>query len=101
VEPFAAGLDVVRRLRPISFNWKKDGRADIGLGAEDVAEVAPSFTFADDKGQVAGVQYERLNLLLINAVKEQQQQIERQQQQIEALTKLVCRSESQADICRK
>jgi hypothetical protein len=76
IAQFRSGLAIVRRLRPISFNWKEDGRRDIGLGAEDVAKVAPSFTVTDDKGAVTGVKYERLNLLLINAVKEQQKQIE-------------------------
>jgi hypothetical protein len=55
VHPFVSGLDIVRRLRPITFNWKQDGRPDIGLGAEDVAKVAPSFTFTDSKGEVTGV----------------------------------------------
>ena len=51
------------------------GDHDIGLGAEDVAKVAPSFTFTDRKGEITGVKYDRLNILLINAVKEQQKQI--------------------------
>ena len=85
VQPFRGGLDIVRRLRPITFDWKESGLPDIGLGAEEVAKVAPSFTFTDSKGEIAGVKYERLDLLLINAVKEQQQQIERQQKQIATL----------------
>ncbi len=79
------GLDIIRRLRPISFNWKEGGQPDIGLGAEDVAKVAPSFTFTNNRGEVTGVKYERLDLLLINAVKEQQQQLEQQRQQIAQL----------------
>jgi endosialidase-like protein len=47
VQPYVNGLNIIRELRLISFNWKKDGRPDIGLGAEDVAEVAPSLTFTD------------------------------------------------------
>ena len=85
VQPFRGGLDIVRRLRPITFDWKESGLPDIGLGAEEVAKVAPSFTFTNSKGEITGVKYERLDLLLINAVKEQQQQIERQQKQIARL----------------
>jgi hypothetical protein len=81
---------MVRALRPISFTWKEDGRPDIGLGAEDVAKVDPSLTFTGSDGEVAGVKYERLNMLLINSVKEQQAQIEDQQnvisQQQEAIS---------------
>ena len=76
VQPFLGGLDIVRRLRPITFTWKEGGQPDIGLGAEDVAKVAPAFTFIDNKGEITGVKYERLDLLLINAIKEQQNQIE-------------------------
>lgn len=77
VTRFSSGLDIVRRLQPISFDWKDGSGHDIGLGAEEVAKAAPSFTFTDNKGEVTGVKYERLNILLINAVKEQQKQIER------------------------
>jgi Chaperone of endosialidase len=77
VHSFRLGLDIVQRLRPISFNWKAGGRPDIGLGAEDVAQVAPSFVTTNDKGEVEGVKYDRLNILLINAVKEEQNEIEK------------------------
>jgi len=85
VQSFLGGLDIVRRLRPINFNWKESGLPDIGLGAEDVAKVAPSLTFVNSKGEAEGVKYDRINVVLINAIKEQQQQIERQQKQIATL----------------
>ena len=77
VHSFRLGLDIVQRLHPISFNWKEGGRPDIGLSAEDVAQVAPSFVTTNDKGEVEGVKYDRLNIVLINAVKEQQNEIEK------------------------
>ena len=86
VQPFSGGLDIVRRLRPISFDWRDGSGHDIGLGAEDVARVAPSLTVTDDKGEVAGVKYDRLNLLLINALKEQQAQIDSLRTQNASLT---------------
>jgi hypothetical protein len=55
---------------------------DIGLGAEDLAKVIPSLTFTNSEGEVEGVKYERLNLLLINTIQEQQVQIEEQQERI-------------------
>jgi len=39
IAPFASGLDVVHRLRPISFTWKDGGLRDVGFGAEDVAAI--------------------------------------------------------------
>ena len=114
VRPYPHGLDIVRHLRPISFDWKEDGRTDIGLGAEDVARVAPTLTFTNEQGEPIGVKYEKLSLLLINALQEQQAQIERQrelierqdalavrrQQELNALKKLVCRSHRRARLCR-
>ena len=70
VRPYRQGLDIVQRLRPISFIWKADGRADYGLGAEDVARVAPELAFTDNQGEPLGIKYEKLSLLLINAVQE-------------------------------
>jgi hypothetical protein len=85
VKAFRDGLDIVRRLRPISYNWKENGLPGIGLGAEDVAEVAPSLVVTDSKGKPEGVKYERLNMVLINAVKEQQEQLQHQQKLIDEL----------------
>jgi hypothetical protein len=88
LQPFTSGLDVVRRLRPISFNWKESELPDIGLAAEEVAQVEPSFVFRNSKGEPEGVKYERLNMALINAVQEQQKEIDglkEQRKEIEQL----------------
>jgi hypothetical protein len=87
VTQFRGGLDIIRRLKPISFDWKDGSGRDIGLGAEDVAKVAPSLTLTNSQGEVAGVKYERFNVILINAVKDQQAQIEKQQAMIASLQK--------------
>lgn len=87
--PFTAGLSLIDKLRPIVFTWKENGASDIGLAAEDVAAVEPMLTFSNEKGEVEGVKYAQLNVFFVNAIKEQQAQIERQQAQIDKLTKLV------------
>jgi endosialidase-like protein len=76
VAPFNSGLDLLRRLRPISFTWKTDGSRDLGLGAEDVAQVEPLLITHNDQGEIEGVKYDRLSIVFINAIKEQQAQIE-------------------------
>ena len=101
VEPFSGGLEVIKRLKPISFKWKADGTNDIGLNAEDVAEFAPLLVSRNDKGEVEDVKEGSLNLLLINAVEEQQKQFEAQQQQIDALKKLICAANPKAEVCRE
>ncbi len=84
INTFASGLDLIRRLRPVSFNWKEGGLLDLGLVAEEVAEVEPLLTSTNAKGDVEGVKYDRIGVVLVNAVKEQQAQIETQTAQIEA-----------------
>ena len=75
--------------------------ADMGLVAEDVAAIEPLLTTTNDKGQVEGVKYDRVGVVLVNAVQEQQRQIEAQQKQIKSLTKIVCAMKPKADICRQ
>ena len=79
--PYIGGLEIIDRLKPITFTWKQYGTRDVGLAAEDVAAVEPFFTFNNNKGDVEGVKYDRLSVVFINAFKEQQAQIQNQQQQ--------------------
>ena len=66
---------------------------DIGLGAEEVEKVESLLTFRNDKGEIEGVKYSQLNVVLINAVKQQQVHIE-------ALKKLVCADHPNAEVCK-
>ena len=70
VSPFRGGLETVLKLRPIKFTWKESRQDDLGLAAEDVARVAPELTLTGADGAPTGVRYERLNILLINAVRQ-------------------------------
>ena len=121
ISRFGYGLDLVQRLSPITFDWKQGGMHDLGLGAEDVAKIEPLLVSYNDKGQVEGVKYDRIGVVLVNAVKEQQSQIESQQKQIktqqaeidmqqkqakaqqseiDALRSLVCARNRRAKVCR-
>ncbi len=75
VARFAGGLDIVNRLRPITFTWKDHPERDLGFGAEDVAAVEPLLVTHNAKGEIEGVKYDRLSAVLINAVQQQQLQI--------------------------
>jgi hypothetical protein len=101
IRPFNGGLALVDRLRPIAFAWKADGSREVGLGAEDVAKVDPRLTFNNNKGEVEGVKYGQLTAVLINAIKEQQAQIERQQAQIDALKREVRRQGRHTFVTRR
>ena len=82
INPFVSGLSLIKQLRPVSFNWKANNQADLGLVAEDVAAVEPLLTTVNEKGETEGVKYDRLGVVLVIAVQEQQIQIEAQQKEI-------------------
>ncbi len=82
MQTFIGGLDIVRRLRPITFTWKDSGLRDVGFGAEEVEKIEPLLTTRNAKGEIEGVKYGQLTTVLVNAVKEQQAQIEAQRQQL-------------------
>jgi hypothetical protein len=94
--PFAFGMSIINRLQPISFTWKDGGMRDLGLGAEDVQKVEPLLVTTNAQGLVEGVKYDRITVVLVNAIKELQQQlaaqqahIEQQRDQIEKLQKRI------------
>ncbi len=107
VNYFRSSLDLIRKLRPVSFNWTVGGMADIGLVAEEVAEIEPLLTTTNDKGEIEGVKYDRVGVVLVNAVNEQQQLIEtlqktvlEQKHAIEELRKIVCSMRPEDRACR-
>ena len=83
--PFDGGLELVKRFRPVTFDWKERGEHDLGLIAEEVAEIEPLLVTHNRDGEIEGVKYDQVTMALINAVKEQQAQIQQQQRQIETL----------------
>jgi hypothetical protein len=82
IEPFASGMNLLNKLQPITFRWKSNDAADLGFGAEDVAKVEPLLVTHNAKGEVEGVKYDRITAVLVNAIKEQQAQIEALQKKV-------------------
>jgi hypothetical protein len=114
INSFRSGLSLIKQLRPVSFNWRANNQADFGLVAEEVNRVEPLLTTTNEKGEIEGVKYDRVGVVLVNAVQEQQtqidslekqnqaqqKQIERQQKQIDSLKQIVCSMNPQANICK-
>jgi Chaperone of endosialidase len=107
VRPLAAGLDVVRRLQPITFSWRDTGLRDLGFAAEAVAAVEPLLATYGENGEVEGVKYGQLTAILVNALHEQQEQIAllqtrvaSQRLELTALRRLVCRANPDDELCR-
>jgi len=106
---------MVLSLRGVTFDWRREefpalnftaGRS-VGFVAQEVERVVPEAVTRDAEG-FRSVAYSHLTPVLVEAVKEQQAQIENQQklietqqQQIEALKKLVCATNRDAGICKQ
>jgi len=122
INDFHSGLNIIGRLRPVTFNWTADNKPDLGLVAEEVAEADENLVIRNEKGEVEGVKYDRVGVVLVNAIKEQQQQIgatEKQNQQlkgqlemqqkqldeqkkeIELLKQFVCSQIPAAGVCKE
>ena len=72
--PLTASLDIVSKLKPVSFDWKSDNKHDTGLIAEQVQEILPHIVSKTD-GVVQGLDYAKIVPYLIGAIHELQQEI--------------------------
>ncbi len=77
--------DIISQLRGVTFNWHKDGRADVGLIAQEVEDVLPELVHTDSTTGLKSVEYANLIAPLIEAIKEQQREIETLRQQVSEL----------------
>ncbi|MGA8437720.1 MAG: tail fiber domain-containing protein [Candidatus Sulfotelmatobacter sp.] len=88
IHPLLGALDKVEQLEGVSYDRKSDGKSEIGVIAEDVAQVVPEIVSRNPRtDEVQGVDYSRLAALLIEAVKSQQAEINSQRAEIDQLKK--------------
>ena len=92
ITPIENALQKVKQIGGYTFDWndKQDVYTghDVGVIAQEIEEVLPEVVTTRDNGYKA-VKYEKIVPLLIEAIKEQQTQIENQQSQIDELKSLV------------
>ncbi len=93
--PLNSSLDKLLQLQGVSYNMNTEAYKqnhfnsgkDIGLIAQDVQKIIPEVV--GEKDGYLGIDYAKLVPLLIEAIKEQNKKIEKQQQEIETLKKQV------------
>jgi hypothetical protein len=68
-------LDKILSLRGVTYNRKGSTDTEIGVIAEEVADIVPEIINFTKYGKADSVSYGRITALLIEAIKEQQQQI--------------------------
>jgi hypothetical protein len=70
------------RLEPVSYVWNEKapedtrGKHDLGFIAEDVAEVLPDAVARDASGAAVGIDYSRITVLAVKAIKEHQAEVQ-------------------------
>lgn len=79
-----AGLDIVKKLSGVLFNWKDSGKEAAGVVAQDVEKIFPEAVIIDSEG-IKAVDYDALIAPLIEAVKEQQLEIDALKAEVETL----------------
>ena len=80
---------------------------DLGLVAEEVAKVEPLLTTTKD-GRVEGVKYDRVGVVLVNAVVELDAELQTLKknnnelvEEVKALKSIVCELKPEAKVCQK
>lgn len=97
IVPFEDGLTKVMTIKPVKFHYNKRSGFDtkkehIGVIAQELKKISPYMvgTFEQDGKDYFDVDNSAMTYLLINAVQEQQKELEASRQQKEALeTKLI------------
>ena len=86
VESLTPALDKVLQLRPVHYvKIGGTGSTEIGLIAEEVAEIYPELIKYNNEGEVDGINYTRIAPILIKTIQEQQELIKNLTKRIDDL----------------
>lgn len=103
---FTPGLNAVLRLQPLRYEYKEDNALGIrsegehiGFSAQEVQRIIPEAVTKNDKGFLL-INNDPIMWTMLNAIKEQQAQIERQQAEIDILKALLCDKRPKAKPCK-
>jgi len=83
IRPLENSLAKILQLQGVSFNWKENGEPSIGLIAQEVEKIFPEVV-SGEEGQKT-IDYGKLVPVLIEAIKEQQREIDKLKAEIEAI----------------
>jgi Chaperone of endosialidase len=89
ISSLTGAVNKIQKLRGVSYNWidEQKGKGEqIGFIAQEVEQVFPQLVKTDEKGNKS-VAYAHIVPVLVEAIKDQQQQIDELKKAIEALQK--------------
>jgi hypothetical protein len=92
IVPIENSLDKVMRMNGVYYNWKTkefpeqnfSDKHQLGFIAQDIEKLFPELVMTDDKGYKS-VDYSKVTPVLVEALKEQQRIIDKQQQKLDKL----------------
>ena len=70
IETYSPSLEMISKIRPVRFNKKKSKKKEVGLVAEELAEMFPELVETDSDGKPSGVNYSRAVAVLLHGFKE-------------------------------
>lgn len=81
IKPITDALDKVKKLNGVNFTWKKDNKKSIGFVAQEIEKVLPELVkttpaIDDPEKQYKSVNYSNVVAVLVEAIKDQQKQID-------------------------
>jgi hypothetical protein len=93
--PVQNALQSVQQIHPVYYHWKKEykdkgfaNERQLGFSAQEIEQLYPEMVQTDNEGYKA-VDYSRMTVVLLQAVKEQQQMITALQAELADLKKLI------------
>ena len=87
IKPMDKTSEAILGLKPVSFQYKSDskGTPQLGLIAEEVAEVNPDLVVRNRNGEIYSVRYDQVNAMLLNEFLKEHRKNEAQQATIAQL----------------
>ena len=91
IAPMDKASEGILALKPVTFHWKNDNtnEPEFGLVAEEVAKVNLDWITRDPQGEISGVRYETIPILLLNEFLKEHKKVEEQQASIADLKSTV------------
>ncbi|MFW6233535.1 MAG: tail fiber domain-containing protein [Nanoarchaeota archaeon] len=96
IRPLENPLSKIMQFNGVNYNWRIDeysrmdfnDKTQIGLIAQDVEEIVPELVSTDSQGYKS-ISYQKISVLLVESIKDQQNQIDELKEEIERLKELI------------
>ena len=85
IKPIERAMDKVNSMHGVTYELKAGGTQEIGLIAQEIEKIAPEVV--DAASDLLGIDYSRITPILIEAIKDQQKQIDQLKKEIDNIKK--------------